>query len=113
MHEMSVAEGVLQLMEDAAASQGFHRVKTVWLEIGQLAGVEKEALKFCFDVVTRDSLAHEARLEIIDAPGQGWCMQCAATVPMAAMFEACPQCGSYQVQATGGSELRVKELEVE
>jgi hydrogenase nickel incorporation protein HypA/HybF len=113
MHEMSLVEGVLQLLEDAAASQGFSRVKTVWLEIGQLAGVEKEALRFCFDVVMHDSIAHQAQLEIIELPGQGWCMQCACSVPMEELFGACPQCGSHQVQVTGGSEMRVKELEVE
>lgn len=113
MHEMSLAEGVLQLMEDAAASQGFSRVKTVWLEIGQLAAVEPEAMRFCFDAVTRGSLAEGAALEIIATPGQGWCMQCAVTVPMTEPFGACPQCGSHQVQPTGGTEMRVKELEVE
>ena len=48
MHEMSLAEGVLQLMEDAAASQGFSRVKTVWLEIGQLAAVRDRSHAFLF-----------------------------------------------------------------
>ena len=38
MHEMSLAEGVLQIIEDSAKSQNFSRVKTVWLEIGKLAG---------------------------------------------------------------------------
>ena len=113
MHEMSLVEGVLQLMEEAAASQGFSRVKTVWLEIGELAGTEKEALRFCFDVVTRDSLADGARLEIVDLRGQAWCMQCAASVHVAALFDACPQCGSHQIQVTGGNEMRVRELEVE
>ncbi len=112
MHEMSLAEGVLQLLEDAALSQGFTGVKTIWLELGQMAGVEKEALRFCLEVVTRDSLAHEARLEIIELPGQGWCMQCAETVAMTELFGACPQCGRHQVQVTAGSEMRVKELEV-
>lgn len=113
MHEMSLAEGVLQLMEDAAQSQGFSRVKTAWLEIGRLAAVEPEAMRFCFDAVTRGSIADGAKLEIVDLPGQGWCMQCAATVMIEEKFGACPQCGSYQVQATGGTEMRVKELEVE
>jgi len=57
MHEMSLAEGVLQLIEDAAREQNFAKVTTVWLEIGQLSGVEVEAMKFCFDAVTRDSVA--------------------------------------------------------
>lgn len=113
MHEMSLAEGVLQLIEEAAANQGFSRVRTVWLEIGELAGTEKDALRFCFDVVTRDSLAEQARLEIVDLPGQGWCMHCAGTVHLARLFDACPQCGSHQVQVTGGNEMRVRELEVE
>jgi len=113
VHEMSLAEGVLQLMEDAAASQGFSKVKTVWLEIGRLAGVEPEALRFCFDVVTRDSLADGAKLEIIEIPGQGWCMQCSDNVEVAALFGACPQCGSHQIQVTGGNEMRVRELEVD
>lgn len=113
MHEMSLAEGIRQIVEDAGRAQGFARVKTVVLEIGQLASVEPEALAFCFDVVMKDSIADGARLHIDRVPGEGWCMQCAATVPISALYDPCPRCGSYQVQATGGTEMRVKELEIE
>jgi hydrogenase nickel incorporation protein HypA/HybF len=112
MHEMSLAEGVVQLIEDAARDQAFAKVTTVWLEIGQLSGVEVEAMKFCFDVVTRDGIADGARLEIIALPGTGWCMKCSKTVPMSEVFGECPECGSHQMQVTGGTEMRVKELEV-
>lgn len=112
MHEMSLAEGVLQLIEDSAREQAFERVSTVWLEIGQLAGVEVEAMKFCFDAVTRGSLAEGARLEIIATPGSGWCMPCGQTIPLNEVFGTCPLCGQHQVQVTGGTEMRVKELEV-
>lgn len=112
MHEMSLAEGVLQLIEDAARAQEFSKVTTVWLEIGQLSGVEVEAMKFCFDAVVRDSIAYGAVLEIVATPGTGWCMQCSQTVPMQEVFGECPQCGSHQMQVTGGTEMRVKELEV-
>lgn len=113
MHEMALAEGILQLIEDAARDQGFTSVRMVCLEIGQMSSVEPDALRFCFDAVTRDSIAAGAALEIVDTPGQGWCMQCSATVPMQALYDPCPHCGSYQVQATGGTEMRVKELEVD
>jgi hydrogenase nickel incorporation protein HypA/HybF len=112
MHEMSLAEGVLQLIEDAAGQQAFTKVRTVWLEIGQLSGVEPEAMRFCFDSVTRGSIAQGARLEIITLPGTGWCMACARTVPMTEVFGECPLCGGYQLQVTGGTEMRVKELDV-
>jgi hydrogenase nickel incorporation protein HypA/HybF len=113
MHEMSIAESVLQIIEDAARKEGCARVKTVWLEIGRLAGVEADSLRFCFDAVTRDSVAEDARLEIIETAGQGWCMECARNVAVTARYEPCPNCGSFQIEVTGGEEMRVKELEVE
>lgn len=113
MHEMSLAEGVLQLVEETARREGAARVKTVVLEIGRLSSVEPEALKFCFEAVTRGSMAAGAELAVIDVPGAGWCMPCSATVALQEVFGACPQCGSHQVQPTGGTEMRVKEIEIE
>jgi hydrogenase nickel incorporation protein HypA/HybF len=113
MHEMSLAESILQIVEDAAQNGGFSRVKALRLEIGALAGVETEALRFCLEVILRDGVADGARVEIERLPGQGWCMQCGDTVPIAALFDACPRCGGHQVQATGGTEMRVKDLLVE
>lgn len=113
MHEMSLAEGVLQLLEDAARRENFARVATVWLEIGQLSGVEPEAMAFCFDAVTRGSLAEGAQLEIIHLPGQGHCLECGRDTELEAVYDPCRHCGAVPVQVTGGTEMRVKELEVE
>lgn len=112
MHEMSLAEGVLQLIEDAARRDPFNKVGTVWLEIGQLSGVDPEALAFCFDAVTRNTVAEGARLEIITLPGQGWCQDCAETVPMTEVFDTCPKCAGFPLRVTAGTEMQVKELEV-
>src|SRR5262245_18479181 len=102
MHEMSLAEGVLQLVEDARSRQSFARVLAVHLEVGALAGVEAEALRFCFDAVTRGTVAEGARLEIAAAPGTGSCMGCGGTVELKELYGDCPRCGSAQVQVTGG-----------
>jgi hydrogenase nickel incorporation protein HypA/HybF len=113
MHEMSLAESVLQIIEDAAARERFAKVRAVWLEIGALAGVEPEAMRFCFDAVTRASVAEGARLEIVSAPGAAWCMPCSQPVVIASRADPCPRCGSFQLQVTGGADLRLRELEVE
>jgi len=112
MHEMSLAEGVLQIVEETARQQGCERVSAVVLEIGRLSSVEVEAMRFCFEVVTRGSVADGARLEIVDTPGSGWCMQCSESVAVEALYSPCPKCGSYQLQVTAGTEMRVKELEI-
>ena len=113
MHEMSLCEGIIQIIEDEAEKQHFGKVRGVFLEIGALAGVELEAMRFGFDAVCRNTVADGATLEIIEIPGQGWCMKCAKTVNINHRFDACPECGSYQLQVTGGDEMRIKELEVE
>ena len=113
MHEMSLCESVLQILEQEALAQGFRRVKTVWLEIGALSGVEPEAMRFCFEVVMQDSLADSAKLEIIAAPGVAWCLPCGREVPVKQLYDECPHCGSHQLQIAGGDQMRIKELEVE
>jgi hydrogenase nickel incorporation protein HypA/HybF len=113
MHEMSLAEGVLQVMEDKARLDGFSRVKTVWLEIGELAGVEVEAMRFCFDAVVKGTLAEGARLEIVATQGQGRCLTCGNATPLRFRYDPCPLCGNYPIEPTHGLEMRVKELEVE
>lgn len=113
MHEMSLAEGVLQILEENARTHGYERVKTVRLEIGRLSNVEPESLRFCFDAVVRGSLAEGAALELIEVPGTAWCLGCSVTVPIEALYDACPRCGGVQLTVNGGTEMRVKDLEVE
>jgi len=113
MHEMSLCESVLRIIEAEAPAQGFSRVSRVCLEIGRLAGVEVDAMRFGFDVVTAGSLAAGARLDIERVSGMAWCFACEVEVEVVQRFDACPRCGGYQLEVTRGDEMRIKELEVE
>ena len=113
MHELSLTEGVLRIVEREAAAQSFSRVLAVRLEIGKLSHVEPEAMRFCFEAVTRGSLAEGAQLEIIRVPGLAWCMACAKQIAINQRYEPCPDCGGHQLELLEGEEMRVKELEVE
>lgn len=113
MHEMSLAESVLQIIEDSARAQNFRRVRTVVLEIGKLAAVEAEAMRFCFDTVMRGSIAEGAQLEIIETPGTGRCMACGVTVAMQEQYGLCPECGSPRLEIVAGNQMRIKDMEVE
>jgi hydrogenase nickel incorporation protein HypA/HybF len=112
MHEMSLAESVLQIIEDAAREQDFKSVKRVILEIGRLSCVESEALRFCFASVMQGTLAATAELEIVEMPGRGRCEICAAEFPLESRYDACPECGGFRIRVSGGDAMRVRELEV-
>lgn len=112
MHEMSLADGVVRLIEEQAKSHGFSKVLVVRLEIGQLAHVDPDALIFCFDAVTKDSIAQGARLDIVRAQGAVWCFGCSAQVAIKVWGEPCPSCGSFDLQDAGGQDMRLLDLEV-
>lgn len=112
MHEMALAASMRDIVEDVARRNGAQRVDAVRVELGALACVEPEALRFCFDASMQGSVAEGARLEIAVTPGEAWCMPCSRTVPLARRGEPCPACGSYQLQVSRGDDMRVTEIEV-
>ncbi|QQP91044.1 hydrogenase maturation nickel metallochaperone HypA [Skermanella sp. TT6] len=112
MHEMALCQGILDIIRDRAAEEGFDRVAVVHLCVGALSHVDPHALEFGFDAVTRGTLAEGAELKINRPAGQAFCMACSQTVTLAARGEACPACGSHQLMVVAGDELRVEELEV-
>lgn len=113
MHELSLAGGIVKIVEDTARREAFARVTLLRLEAGALAGVEVRALRFALEAIVPGSVLAGARIEIDTPPAEAWCMHCAATVPVTARGEACPRCGGYQLQVTGGAELRIVDMLVE
>ena len=112
MHEMSLCESIRDIIEEQGRRNGFSTVSRVCLEIGSLAGVEVEALRFGFDVAMRGSIAESASLDIIEKKATAWCLPCGESVSVTSRVGACPKCGSAQLQVSGGEELRIKEMEV-
>lgn len=112
MHEMALCESIRNIIEQQARIEAFQKVTRVALSVGAFSGVEIEALRFGFDVVMAGSPAEDASLEIIEQEGRGWCMPCAREVVIEQRFDACPDCGSYQMHVTGGEDLKIYELEV-
>ena len=97
MHELSLSQGMLDIIEQQAATSGFESVRVVHLEIGALSCVERQALEFCFESVTRGSIADGAGLEIVALTRRG---------------EACERCNGYLLKIEDGERVRIVELEV-
>ncbi len=110
MHELSLAGGIVRLVEDAAARDHFTRVSQLRLEAGALSGVEVRALRFALDAVIPGTCLEGATIAIDEPPGSAWCLRCAESVEIASRTDPCPRCGGHQIQPTGGTELRVLDL---
>lgn len=112
MHEMSLCESLLDAISQSARQNGFSRVTRVRLSIGRFAGVEPEALRFSFDVVSRGTLAEGAELVLLEQPGAAWCFDCNETVAIADRLDPCPVCGGVRLRPTSGTDMTIKDLEV-
>lgn len=113
MHEVSLIENVIALVEQERRKQAFVRVNVIRLKLGVLGCAEPEALRFCFDAVAAGTIAEGALLEIEPVSGAGWCADCRRTVPLWERFGACPACDGVRVKMTAGDALRLTEMEVE
>lgn len=112
MHEISLLESVLEIVETQARQQNFTQVKKISLEIGALSCVAAEALRFGFDVVMKGTLAENAELTIIEIAGQGKCSRCAQLLELETLHDPCSHCGAFGVQIMQGEQMRIKELRV-
>jgi hydrogenase nickel incorporation protein HypA/HybF len=113
MHEISLVESLVALVEDTSRREHFSRVRGVCLHVGALGHVEPEALRFCFDAVTLGTIVEGALLTIVTIPATGTCATCERLVPLDDRFAPCPLCGAGTVRMIAGDELRLAELEVE
>ena len=112
MHELSLAGGILQVVEDAAAREAFARVLQLRLEVGKLAGVELQALRFALETIAPGTLLEGAEVLIDEPPGRAWCMGCSTAVEIGQRGDACPACGGHWLTPQGGDELRVVDMQV-
>jgi len=110
MHELSLIQGVVEICEQHS---GGRRVLEVTLEIGTLSGVVPEALEFCFEAASKDTLLEEATLVIESVSATGFCRNCGVVSSMETYFDPCPRCNALVLELRSGDEMRVKDLEVE
>ncbi|MEJ2635330.1 MAG: hydrogenase maturation nickel metallochaperone HypA [Calditrichia bacterium] len=113
MHEMSIAESVLEIVQESMHKNDARKLLSVTVEIGELTAVIPESLEFCFQAITENSAYKGADLKIVNVPLQGLCRKCDTEFHIEKYQFICPACQSNDVKVTGGQELNVTELEVE
>ncbi len=107
MHELSLATAVVEACAERAAGA---RVLRVRLEIGQLAAVLPDSLRFCFEACAQGTAVEGAALEIMETPGRAVCEACGGRVALASPFGRC-DCGGI-LRIVAGDELRIKDMEI-
>jgi hydrogenase nickel incorporation protein HypA/HybF len=112
MHEVSIAERIVRIALDAAASHGGGRIRNVRLRLGRLSSVEPETLRFAFEIVCRETPAEGSTLEIVPVPARLRCVACRGEHE-GELLDQCPACGNVGFEVLAGRELQVEAIDVD
>lgn len=113
MHEMAIAEGILDIAQQTAIANNAKIVRRITMQIGEMAGVEIEALRFAFSSLVIGTIAEGAEIEVEWVPLIGKCLDCSYEFPVEDYRFVCPCCESTLVQTKSGRELKVASIDIE
>jgi len=113
MHEIGIASSILECVKAEAQRRAGVQVIAVGVRIGELSNVDKDALDFAFEVLTRDTPLQALKLEVEWCPRRQKCINCAEEFLVQDFNLACPKCGANHSTCISGTELDVAYLELE
>ncbi len=113
MHEISIAESIIQIAESKANQQNARSVQIIKLRLGTFTTIVAESLQFAFEVARQGTLSHRARLEIEIVPMVVRCVVCEESIQhLQGICLICQVCG-FPLEIVSGEELQIEYIEVD
>ena len=114
MHELSIALSMVEMAAEEAASRGAAQVSAIYLKLGPLSGVVKEALQFSYSLACEGTPLEGSRLVIDEVPVVVFCDECQADRELTSVQHfCCSVCHAPTSRIVQGKELEVVALEIE
>jgi len=114
MHELSIAQSIVDAVEARATECNAARVKGVRLRIGEASGIVANSLTFCFEMlVSLDPTLTGAQLSIDSVPHRARCRHCAKDFSVINFVAQCPTCQEWSSEIVSGTELQILDMEIE
>lgn len=114
MHEITLCQQALELIEQQAQQNQARRVTGVWLRVGAFSCVESSALEFCFELVCRDTVAEGCELHLEEQQAECWCRDCKQYVQLLThRVRRCPVCNGNDLHIVADDGLHITRLEIE
>ncbi len=113
MHELSLAESVRDIVENAARENGANRVREVNLVVGDFSSVAIDSLQFAMEVVKKGSVFEDAKINIRSEKTVLQCSECGSESDMQDYIMKCGKCGSGAVRVVSGDRMFVESIDVE
>lgn len=111
MHELSITEEMLKLVQEQSAKAGISKVEKINMVVGELTGFVNDSIQFYFDIMSKDTVAENAQLVFKKIPGRLQCRNCKSTFELKFFDYICPNCEGTSMKLIAGNELLVESIE--
>ena len=112
MHELGIAASILDSVEAEAVRRPGSHIGKVGIRVGELSGVDADALQFGFECLVKDTGFEPLALEIEAVPRMQRC-PCGHEFRMTDYDPQCPRCGEFMTQCVSGDQLEIAYMEVD
>ena len=113
MHEFSIVQSLLDLIEKNAKENNAKSVSKVVVKIGKLSGVEPHLLKIAFDTFKEKTICENAQLEMVIQDVIALCEDCSREFVVENNRFICPFCEGYNLKIVDGEDMYLMSLELE
>jgi hydrogenase nickel incorporation protein HypA/HybF len=113
MHELSIAQEILRILEAERQERGFETVHTVRVRAGALSGIDRPALQLAWEAVREGTVAAESEIELQIDQGRLVCLDCGQETSADLLPEKCPKCHSLRLRLEGAMGMTIDSLEVD
>lgn len=115
MHEMSIAQSIVQIVEEEMAKHPGAKLTKISILNGALAGVITDALTFAWEAVTIGTELEGSIMAVKEVPIKVRCGGCGKEFfPEDKLYMACPDCDlEIGHEVLQGKELQIENLEID
>jgi hydrogenase nickel incorporation protein HypA/HybF len=113
MHELSIAQNIIEMVQEYVPEPEWKQVSAVRVKIGTMAGIVPDSLDFSFQAITAETAFRKTRLITERIPFCVQCRTCNDQTENEDGFAVCSKCGSTDIKILSGTELQVSEIEME
>lgn len=110
---MGIANSILEAVRSEMVRYPASYPCRVGVRIGEMAAIDQDALRFCFDAMILETDLESLELGIEICPRRHRCQGCGHEFAVHDYNSRCPQCASLETTFVSGDELEFAYLEVE
>lgn len=112
MHELSIAQSIVELAEDVAMKEKANSIKSIDIEIGALSGVVLDALDFAMEMTIKSTKLENAEINYLKKIGIASCKGCKIQFETEDLLALCPKCNQANYKIIDGKQLKIRSLTI-